>query len=132
MVVNLEKWRNEKISTKLIDFATKNRGKLPYWDQTVLNRVIKQNYLMIDSKWNFKVNLNSRNIQKPDDNIDLENVKIIHYVGSSKPWYFWVSDKRKNIYESYLNKSLWSMSKLQIIFQQIGYIKKAWQRKLQK
>ena len=132
MVVNLEKWRNEKISTKLIDFATKNRGKLPYWDQTVLNRVIKQNYLMIDSKWNFKVNLNSRNIQKPDDNIDIENVKIIHYVGSSKPWYFWVSDKRKNIYESYLNKSLWSMSKLQIIFQQIGYIKKPWQRKLQK
>jgi len=34
--------------------------------------------------------LNPRKIQKPDDNIDIENAKIIHYVGSSKPWYFWV------------------------------------------
>lgn len=32
MVVNLEKWRNEKILIKLIDFVIKNRGKLLYWD----------------------------------------------------------------------------------------------------
>ncbi len=132
MVVNLEKWRNEQISTKVIDFATKNRDKLPYHDQSALNRVIKQNYLIIDRKWNFQVDLSPRKIQKPDDNIALKNARIIHYIGSSKPWYFWISDQRKNIYELYLKKSLWSTSKLQMIFQQTVYFRKALQRKLKK
>ncbi|MDT9339137.1 glycosyltransferase family 8 protein [Trichodesmium erythraeum 21-75] len=132
MVVNLEKWRNEQISTKVIDFATQNRDKLPYHDQSALNRVIKQNYLIIDRKWNFQVDLSPRKIQKPDDNIALKNARIIHYIGSSKPWYFWISDQRKNIYELYLKKSLWSTSKLQMIFQQTVYFRKALQRKLKK
>ena len=132
MVVNLEKWRNEQISTKVIDFATQNRNKLPYHDQSALNRVIKQNYLIIDRKWNFQVDLSPRKIQKPDDNIALKNARIIHYIGSSKPWYFWISDQRKNIYELYLKKSLWSTSKLQMIFQQTVYFRKALQRKLKK
>ena len=132
MVVNLEKWRNEQISTKVIDFATQNRDKLPYHDQSALNRVIKQNYLIIDRKWNFQVDLSPRKIQKPDDNIALKNARIIHYIGSSKPWYFWISDQRKNIYELYLKKSLWSTSKLQMIFQQTVYFLKALQRKLKK
>ena len=132
MVVNLEKWRNEQISTKVIDFATQNRNKLPYHDQSALNRVIKQNYLIIDRKWNFQVDLSPRKIQKPDDNIALKNARIIHYIGSSKPWYFWISDQRKNIYELYLKKSLWSTSKLQMIFQQAVYFQKALQRKLKK
>ena len=132
MVVNLEKWRNEQISTKVIDFATQNRNKLPYHDQSALNRVIKQNYLIIDRKWNFQVDLSPRKIQKPDDNIALKNARIIHYIGSSKPWYFWISDQRKNIYELYLKKSLWSTSKLQMIFQQTVYFLKALQRKLKK
>ncbi|MCH2048697.1 MAG: glycosyltransferase family 8 protein [Trichodesmium sp. ALOHA_ZT_67] len=132
MVVNLEKWRNEQISTKVIDFATQNRNKLPYHDQSALNCVIKQNYLIIDRKWNFQVDLSPRKIQKPDDNIALKNARIIHYIGSSKPWYFWISDQRKNIYELYLKKSLWSTSKLQMIFQQTVYFLKALQRKLKK
>ncbi|MDE5077404.1 MAG: glycosyltransferase family 8 protein [Trichodesmium sp. St2_bin6] len=132
MVVNLEKWRNEQISTKVIDFATQNRNKLPYHDQSALNRVIKQNYLIIDRKWNFQVDLSPRKIQKADDNVALKNARIIHYVGSSKPWYFWISDQRKNIYELYLKKSLWSTSKLQMIFQQAVYFQKALQRKLKK
>jgi len=132
MLINLEKWRNENISTKVIEFAITNKEKLAFWDQTALNRVIKGNYLKIDGKWNFQVDLSPRKIHKPEDNVDIENAKIVHYVGASKPWYFWVSDKRKNKYESYLNKSLWSMSKLQIIFQQIVYFQKALRKKLRK
>lgn len=132
MLINLEKWRNENISKKVIDFAIKNKEKLAFWDQTALNRVIKGNYLKIEGKWNFQADLSPRKIKNPDDNIDIENAKIVHYVGASKPWYFWVSDKRKNIYKLYLNKSLWSMSKFKMIFKQIGYFQKVLQKKLRK
>ncbi|MCH2244852.1 MAG: glycosyltransferase family 8 protein [Crocosphaera sp.] len=124
MVLNLEKWRNEKISTKVLDWARENKEKLRHWDQTALNHVIASNFVTIDRKWNTEVDLSRKKTKNLNSNSSFDSVKIVHFVGSRKPWYFWVSDKRKDIYNDYLEKSLWSKPKLQKIFQQIGYILK--------
>ncbi|MGK7883518.1 MAG: glycosyltransferase family 8 protein [Crocosphaera sp.] len=124
MVLNLEQWRNEKISTKVLDWARENKDKLRFWDQTALNNIIGSNFVTIDRKWNMEVDLTRKKTDKLNNTSDFDNANIIHFVGGRKPWYFWVLDKRKGIYDDYLQKSLWSKPKLQKIFQQIGYILK--------
>lgn len=124
MVLNLEQWRNEKISTKVLDWARENKEKLRFWDQTALNNIIGSNFVTIERKWNMEVDLTRKKTDKLNNTSDFDNAKIIHFVGGRKPWYFWVLDKRKDIYDDYLQKSLWSKPKLQKIFQQIGYILK--------
>ena len=63
MVLNLQKWRNEKISTKVLDWARENKEKLRHWDQTALNHVIASNFVTIDRKWNTEVDLSQKKLK---------------------------------------------------------------------
>lgn len=129
LLINLKKWREEKMSQKLIDWAEANSENLVHWDQSVLNSVIGSDFITIKKTWNFQVNLDAKKIKKNDDKINIDNANIVHFIGSSKPWYLWILDNRKKIYWDYLNKSLWSMSKLEMILGQIEYFKKLVLRK---
>lgn len=133
MLINLQKWREDEIGEKAIDFVEKNPDVIKNWDQDALNKVIDGQILKLDRQWNLLVDL-GREKNKRQMTIDQQNqlkeANIIHYVGSSKPWYFWINNPKKSIYWSYLEQSLWSPSQLHSILIQLGYIKRLIARKL--
>lgn len=81
IIFNLEKcidnnlFNNLRIRLSEIDF------ELKYWDQDILNSVVKGNFLKLSEIINFGVNLNSEN-NIPKDTL------AIHYKGKNKPWNF--------------------------------------------
>ena len=78
MVINLKKWRNENLTKLLVNEMNSLREKIVHWDQDVLNSYFDGEYLEIEESLNF----NSFNTSEFN-----QEVKIIHYIGSKKPWY---------------------------------------------
>ena len=122
MLLNLKKWREENLSERVIDFALNNESILIHWDQTALNNIVGSDFLPIGIRWNLQVDLGTKKHERHESSLNFDDAKIVHFIGSRKPWYFWSLDKRKKIYDYYLNQSLWSMTKWRSILKQIGYL----------
>lgn len=78
MLVNLDGWREFQAETKLLRMLSEAPEKYRWWDQTAMNVLFQGNVLFVEDEWNTFA-----------DSIDLTNVndgKIFHYVGQSKPW----------------------------------------------
>lgn len=81
MLINLKKWREHRITPKVIDYIKNNREKLIDPDQDALNAVLYDKWLKLDPKWNFTTN----RFNDPEKNI---KPAIIHFTGKRKPWNF--------------------------------------------
>ncbi|NJL60567.1 MAG: glycosyltransferase family 8 protein [Methylacidiphilales bacterium] len=104
MLINLDYWRREEIGLKAIEFIRNYPEMIKYWDQDALNKIIDGNYINLDSRWNSLVDAYSNQSQ-----VNQESV-IIHFVGSLKPWQVWCMDTQKELYWTYLKKSMWASS----------------------
>ncbi len=79
MYINLMRWREEKISERLMHIANKYKDDLLFWDQDVLNIAFQDSWEKLD----FSFNAFNLEVKTTTD-----QYKIIHYTGSSKPWHF--------------------------------------------
>ncbi|GBF81301.1 glycosyltransferase family 8 protein [Aphanothece sacrum] len=142
MLINLKKWREHNIGNQSLEFAKNNPEMIKNWDQDALNKIVDGNFLILGSEWNFLVDLGREKLynegQRTKNQTNLSflstlknNVNIIHFVGSSKPWFIWINNEKKMVYWYYLKHSLWSLSKPQLILIQMGYLKKIIVRKIQ-
>ena len=75
MLINIRKWRERKISKKAIKYVSKNITN--HTDQDAVNDILKGDYLRISKKWNSNPISGKR-----------EGLKIIHFLGSEKPWWY--------------------------------------------
>lgn len=92
ILINLEKWRKDKIQDKMTTYLKENwsnfdyikpeKGKnfkFMYPDQDLINLILRDNIKTLDNKWNmqfFAIN-----------SLVGEDFKgIIHYIGAGKPW----------------------------------------------
>jgi lipopolysaccharide biosynthesis glycosyltransferase len=78
--INLKHWRENGITSQLVDFLKNNDSKIKYWDQDALSAVLAGRYLKLQSKWNF---IDST---ATDENLRQHEINIIHYAGIHKPW----------------------------------------------
>lgn len=79
MILDLKKWRNENFLEKLIKKMDEIKNSIIHWDQDVLNSVVNGKFLKLHKIYNFPSN-------EIFEHILSEDVKIIHYLGSNKPW----------------------------------------------
>lgn len=99
LLINLKKWRTEKISAKLISIALNYKEQLKWWDQDVLN-------IAFENQWGeINFGFNTVNLVFKEEKEFKKHSAIIHYTGSSKPWQFRNSHPLKNIYWHYLRKT---------------------------
>ena len=104
LVINLERWRAEKITEKCADWIIQNNEILQFWDQDALNNVLsKEAITPLDKKWNWTEN-------KPIS-LDCE-VHLIHFIGTHKPWNFYCEHPLKGEYFKYLRLTPWRNYKL--------------------
>ena len=81
MLMDLNRWRNERISEQCFDFANKHPNDLKTADQTTMNYVFyKNNFKVLDNSFN-------RLIYAWDTyKAGMERDNVIHLLGIPKPW----------------------------------------------
>lgn len=91
LLINVQKWREEKIQSKLIECYNENFDKLLWADQDVMNILFRGRWLLLDSKYN-----SLRQFQY--------DPYVIHFNTSSKPWHFGDDNKWSR---SYMNNRIY-------------------------
>jgi lipopolysaccharide biosynthesis glycosyltransferase len=98
MFINYKKWLANNSMQGLLLKMNEIQNKIIFWDQDVLNAYFNGEYLEINDSYNYKVDVDDPKQGK----IDIKNIKILHYVGKSKPWTVRGASKDNSIY--YQNK----------------------------
>ncbi len=92
MVMDLEKWREEKITEKVLGFIENNPGKLTFHDQDALNAILHDRWLELDPRWNAQTYMMLQEKEHPtiqgQARWDEATKKpaVIHFCGHAKPW----------------------------------------------
>lgn len=95
MLINLEKWQLNNVTTGLMQTAIKYMDKLLWWDQDVLNIFFHDKWELLPSTFNEK-HLTKRLKTLP---------VVVHFAGGSKPWLYLNNHPYKKEYWHYLKLS---------------------------
>lgn len=112
LIVNLEFWRENKITPKLCKFIQCNAEMLTLHDQDTLNAVLSKHILIINNQWNalrqfFMYSEEKLKIDKEYQLSVISNPKIIHYTTKKKPWHLEDLHPLKNKYRENLKYTPW-------------------------
>ncbi|WP_225363506.1 glycosyltransferase family 8 protein [Ligilactobacillus agilis] len=128
MLIDLEKWRSDKVEDKLADFIRQKKGKVQQGDQGVLNAVLSKETLVISPKYNFATVFTDLSYdemilyRKPvgfysKQEIDKaqQDIHIIHFTShffSLRPWQEGCTNKYLDTWLNYRKLSPWKDGKL--------------------
>ncbi len=112
LLINLKKWREEKVSNQVLNFIDANAEKIIFWDQDALNAVLYNKWLALPLKWNqqsvfFEKEISNTRIDKTELREAIRNPSIIHFTGASKPWEYINFHPFKYKYFQYLKQTQW-------------------------
>jgi UDP-D-galactose:(glucosyl)LPS alpha-1,3-D-galactosyltransferase len=97
MLMNLERWRDERIADRCSDFLEHNRKHARFWDQDSLNVVVADRWLRLSRRWNtlpVSATLALTGEQYRGENVlplsdllaDERTPAVMHFAGRVKPW----------------------------------------------
>ena len=103
LLVNLKRWRNEKVEEKFIKFMAENQHRFYQHDQGVLNNIFKDNILIVNPKYNLQIYFQTLDYNlarkftcmeteyytKEIVDAARENPVFLHFCGPNydRPWY---------------------------------------------
>ncbi|GHA48886.1 general stress protein A [Salinimicrobium marinum] len=107
MLMNLEKWRKEGISAKVLDFISSNPDKIRFWDQDALNAVLLKDWIELPVRWNLMVDFiyRKKEIQDTEVLADIDNPAIIHFNQTFKPWHYQLRHPHKHLYRKFIKET---------------------------
>lgn len=87
--VDVNKWNENFYSELCIQ-----KGSEKVWrflDQDILNKVLDKNFVCLPKEYNFQYSLSRLidNCNKPNAEKLPNDVRIVHFIGASKPWHSW-------------------------------------------
>ena len=110
LLIDLNRWRNEKVGDRSLDFAVEHPELITWWDQCALNHVLNGRFKELAKDWNFQ----THHLQWTKQGKctagtlrDLDSAKIIHFTGDLKPWYYLVDHPMKWLYWEFLRTTEW-------------------------
>ena len=106
MIVDIDRWRAERVSARALDHLTRRWKSVVYWDQEGLNVALAGNWMELDEKWNCNVSLPANRIRSGD-----RLPAILHYAGMLKPWMYRTREPAWSIYMRYLDRTSWARSR---------------------
>jgi lipopolysaccharide biosynthesis glycosyltransferase len=116
LVMNLERWRTEKISRKAFNYLRGFIDYLNFRDQEGLNAVLAGKWGMLDPRWNVASSILSyerwiesefkEEIRSMEGNL-IQNPYIWHFIGPNKPWHLNCKHPAKAKWRYYLEKIRW-------------------------
>lgn len=114
MLINVKKWLDENITTRVLDFIKNNPEKLKFHDQDALNAILHDEWLPLHPQWNAQSYIMKKEVEHPDpagEKAYEETRKapsIIHYSGHVKPWSDEFKAPIKGYYLKYAKKTAFS------------------------
>lgn len=111
LLINNAYWKENAIQQELIEITEREHGHLPEADQTVLNIVMGENYVLLDDTYNFQIGYD----QVADNRgqyfifeLPLTPLPaIIHYLSADKPWNTYSVGRLREVWWKY-NQLEWS------------------------
>ncbi|GCF95644.1 universal stress protein A [Enterococcus florum] len=114
MLINMEKWLEENITNRVLQFIQDNPEKLRFHDQDALNAILHDQWLQLHPKWNAQSYIMKREVEHPKAEGEQQyfetrrNPQIIHYSGHIKPWSEEFISPLKKYYQRYSDMTAFS------------------------
>ncbi|MDN8543365.1 glycosyltransferase [Erwinia sp. BC051422] len=106
MLINVPRWREERISLQTFAVLSEKGATLQYLDQDALNIVLENRFATVDSKYNtiFKPGHGSEDYTAlpPPETV------FLHYAGADKPWQQWNKQAVCSYYSAIYRRSVWA------------------------
>jgi lipopolysaccharide biosynthesis glycosyltransferase len=113
MLVNLKRWRSDKVLSCLLDFAERNQAIIRSPDQDIINSVFRGRICDIGYQWNWQA-LFAR-FTPAELDLDRETFadlrrrpKLVHFTSPYKPWFYRWQPHYKEMYFKYLAQTPWA------------------------
>lgn len=114
MVINLKRWREERIEIKLLECLRTNRKHVWCWDQYALNVVFARQWKALPGRWNQGMHV----FHYPDPSCSpiaenefmqmRDDPAIIHFTTEFKPWSFRSDHPLQNKFFEQLDQTAWT------------------------
>lgn len=104
VLFDLEKFRNQNIENIFYEYTKENINSIETGDQDIINFTLKDKIKILPDEWNVQVSGFASRTSFT------KYPKIIHYIGSEKPWMFSATTYFKNYYFKYLQLTPWALS----------------------
>ena len=110
LMINVERWRVDRIGPRALQFARKHSDLITYWDQCALNHIVRGEYCILNRKWNLQRHHMVSEFSNRVEPVSVEEASsaaIIHFTTVDKPWLFLCSHPMKYLYFEYLKYTAW-------------------------
>jgi lipopolysaccharide biosynthesis glycosyltransferase len=84
LLLNLPRWREERLGERVLDFLARHREHVRLPEQDALNALVAGRWMRLDPAWNVLIGETRKFVAAAAP--DLEEAKILHFVGAHKPW----------------------------------------------
>jgi lipopolysaccharide biosynthesis glycosyltransferase len=103
LLLNLDVWRDQNLTPRLIDYIGKNAPILKYHDQDALNAVLFDQIGFLDRRWNVTNRIFQESAEQlrlaPEVHRDLKAAPgIVHFTADYKPWHYFNPNPYKPLY----------------------------------
>ena len=111
LLINNAYWKENTIQQELIEITEREHGHLPEADQTVLNIVMGENYVLLDDTYNFQIGYDQLADSRGQYFIFELTLTplpaIIHYLSADKPWNTYSVGRLREVWWKY-NQLEWA------------------------
>jgi lipopolysaccharide biosynthesis glycosyltransferase len=114
LVLNLQKWREDDIANKIINYLRQYKDYVLWLDQDGMNAILSGKWGELDPKWNVMTILYRYNSWK-ESSFDHETFEklikspaILHFTESNKPWHHGNNHPKRELFFEYLNLTSWN------------------------
>jgi len=108
LLINLDYWRSNNVTKRLMDFIKFHYDRILSHDQDVLNAVLHDETLPVSYKWNYTpifLNMDRFTFLPHLNYVDGLKPVIIHFVSRPKPWQYYCKHPYKQLYFDYLSQT---------------------------
>jgi lipopolysaccharide biosynthesis glycosyltransferase len=112
LVLDLDRWRRDRLSDRLFAYAEQQGAALAYHDQDTINAVLHDDIHLIDCRWNLQARMYQLDRRSFPSEFEAtrsarRQPAILHYTTGHKPWLFRSGAAQKRHYFRYLSKTAW-------------------------
>lgn len=113
LLIDLDRWRNEKISQRVLNCLRDHRDFVLWWDQYALNVVLAGQWKLLDRRWNQGSHLYQFPtwLDSPIDQETFETLRdtpyVVHFSSPVKPWHPECRHPRRHEFFQTLDRTEW-------------------------
>jgi lipopolysaccharide biosynthesis glycosyltransferase len=108
LLLDLKRWRADKVSEAVLEYLRINRHIIQMVDQEALNAVLFNSWGHLEQRWNWQVGRLHPSRREPVSVGQGGEPSIIHFTTAAKPWLPGCPYQEKKLFFEYLDRTEWT------------------------